>query len=145
MARVVRRQKRRRVDVEGQEIADRVRILGAVQPVQARSWEMHRGVPVDLIFQPGHELTARRPVERWAAICRRHQPCAELADDLFPNLGIRRYSIKRMRLEVQTRDLLGLVVAVETIAVDDGRLPLAFIADQAAAGCECAGQRSSCE
>jgi hypothetical protein len=71
--------------------------------------------------------------------------CAELADDLFPNLGIRRYSIKRMRLEVQTRDLLGLVVAVETIAVDDGRLPLAFIADQAAAGCECAGQRSSCE
>ncbi len=47
------------------------------------------------------------------------------------------------RLEVQIRDLLGRVVAVETIRANDGRLPLAFIANQAAAGRQYGGERGS--
>ena len=52
---------------------------------------------------------------------------------------------KLQRLEVQARDLLGRVVAVEANRVDDGRLPLVFIADQPAAGRKCAGQRGHSE
>ena len=50
-----------------------------------------------------------------------------------------------MRLEVQARDLLGLVVAVEAVAVDHGRLLLAVIADKAAAGRKHAGNRQCCD
>ena len=52
---------------------------------------------------------------------------------------------KRQRLQVQARDLLGRVVAVEAIPANDARLPLAFIADQAAAGRKHARQRGRYE
>ena len=54
-------------------------------------------------------------------------------------------SVERQRLEVQTRDLFGRVVAVETDAADHGRLPLAFVADQPAAGRERASECRSYE
>ncbi len=113
--------------------------------MQTRGREVHLRVLVDLVLQPGHELVARVPVERGAAIGRRHQPGTQLADDLFPGLCIGPDGVERQRLEVQARHLFGRVMAVEAHPLDDGRLARAFVADEAAAGRKDARQRGRCE
>ncbi len=115
VARIVGRQERRGVDVQREQVADRVRVFGAVQPVQARGRQMRLGVLVDLVLEPGHELVARFTVERRAAVRGRHQPGAKLADDLLPGLGVRGHVVERERLEVQVPDFLVRVMAVEAI------------------------------
>jgi hypothetical protein len=145
VARVVGRQEAGRVDIQREQIADCVRVFGAVQPVQTRSREVWLGIPIDLALQEGHELVACLAVERRATIRGRHQSRTKLADDLFPGLGIGRHGIEGMRLQVQPGDLLGRVMAVEANRVDDGRLALAVIADEAAAGRKRACQRGSYE
>ena len=79
------------------------------------------------------------------AVGGRHQSRAQLADDPFPSLGVRADRIERQRLEVQSRDLLGLVVAVEADPADHGGLPLALVAHEAAAGRKRASQCHSSE
>jgi hypothetical protein len=66
-------------------------------------------------------------------------PARSLA--LLPGLGVRGYVVEAQRLEIQTRFLLGRVVAIEAIATNDGRLLLGVVANQAAAGHEPARQR----
>jgi hypothetical protein len=53
--------------------------------------------------------------------------------------------VEAVRLQVQVRDLICRVVAVEANPLNDGRLPLALVANEAAAGCHRAGQRDSCK
>ncbi len=130
--------------MEGQKIADGVRVFRAVQPVKARGREMCFGVLIDLVLQKSHERFALFPIQGGAAIRRRHQARAQLGDDFFPGLGIRRHVVEPELLEVQVRDLLRRVVAVEANPVNDGRLPLGFVANEAATGCHCTGQHDGC-
>jgi hypothetical protein len=104
---------------------------------------MRRGMRIDLVLEKGHERLARPSVERRAAIGRRHQARAQLADDFFPGLCIGCDAVQAARLEIQARHLLGRVMAIETNRVDDGRLARAFVADKAAAGRKRADQRGS--
>ena len=82
---VVGRQERRDVDVERQQIADRVAVLRAIEAMQhgpARIG-MRRGRLVDGRLEVGREPGERRLV-RTRHADRRHQAAAHLPDHLFP-------------------------------------------------------------
>ena len=68
-ARVVRRQQRRGVNVERQQVANRVLVFGAVQPVQRRATGIGAGGrrAIDGRLEPCDERRARR--RRLAAAC----------------------------------------------------------------------------
>ena len=71
------------VDVESQQIADRVGVLGAIQPVQQRAARIRRGGrrAVDAGFERRRERVIARLVGTPRAQ-RGHRPRVELADDL---------------------------------------------------------------
>ena len=87
-------QELRGVDFERQQIADRVRVFGAVQPVKARRRQMRLGVRSSSFSIQATSASRVSPVERRTAVRRRHQARAQLADDLFPGLCIRRHGVE---------------------------------------------------
>ena len=116
--------------MQAEQVADRVRVFGAIQPVEARRREMGLRVTIDLVLEPGHEIVPRFGGEL-ATLRRRHQARANLEDRLFPGLGIGRHGVELAPLEIEPPGLLGRVVAIETDPAHDGRLSLAAIADEA--------------
>ena len=85
--RVVGRQQRRRVDAQVEQIADRVRVLGAVQSMQDDGARIGvaAGAAIDLVLEPVAQpfvLAERRPRH----VRRRHHAGAQLADHLLPQL-----------------------------------------------------------
>ena len=102
VALIVGRHQRRGVHVEREEVADGVLILGSVQPVQghgaARVGPRRRGL-VDLGLEPGGKAVGRRRIGARAPQGR-HGAGADLPDDLFPDLGLRRHVLEVDALEL---------------------------------------------
>ena len=121
VARVVGRQQRSAVDVEGQEIADGVGVLGAIQA-------MHRRRPpgihplgrrcVQVLREPGGEpgvggFIRPRPAGR------RHLAGLQLLQHLLPQRGVGR-DVREIRLvEREIRRAQPVVVATGAVALDD--------------------------
>ena len=113
---VVRRQELGRVDLEAEQIADRVAVLGAVQAVDRRAARIRiaracaverRGEPrdhalVDVGLGPRHAL-------------RRHRPGVELAHHPLPNFGVGGDVLEVARVEHHVADLRVLVVTGDAV------------------------------
>ena len=85
---VVARQVLRRIDVEVEQIANRVGVFRPVQAVQARRRRVRRCGPVELVLEPGrHRLVDRRLGPARAS--RRHHARAELANHQLELFGVR--------------------------------------------------------
>ncbi len=118
VALVVGRQQRRHVHLQPQQIADRVRVLGAIQPMQRRAPRLgmrrvrliERGLkpgdqPVDLgLIRPRHAL-------------RRHHAAAQLAHHLLPRLGVLAGMVDVQLVEHQPGGLGSFVVAGDAILI----------------------------
>ena len=88
MTGVVGRQEPGGVDVERQQIADRVGVFGAVQAVQARRWQMGApggGTLVDALFQALRQLL-HRIVWRALLAHRRHHAGAQAFDQFLADV-----------------------------------------------------------
>ncbi len=149
VARLVGRQELGDLDVEVQQIADGVAVLGAVQAVErlrAAGVRTRGGCRIELAFEPARELDTRfggRP--RLAD--GRHHAGAQLPDDFLPLGGMRGNGVERQRLEGKLGRALDVVVAARAIALD-GFLVLGdqLLARRRAAGREYggAGQEQDC-
>ena len=117
---VVGRQQRRDVDLQVQQIADRVAVLGGVEPAQrvaAAGIGVGGGGAVELRFQVrGKAGVGLRVGPR--ASRGRHHPRAELADDLLPGLGVASDPRDVDRVEREPRDAQAVVVAGDAVAVE---------------------------
>ena len=104
--RVVRRQQRADVDVERQQIANGVRVLGAVQAMQRRraGIEAPRGRAIERGFERRRERLARRG-RRLRRALGRHHAGAQLAHDLLPDLGVAVDGVGIQRVERQAAGL----------------------------------------
>ena len=90
VARVVGRKKRRDVDVEIEQVADRVLVFRAVQPVERLGPARIRiqpGAAIELAFEPRQERVVAASIgTRHAG--RRHETGAHLPHDAFPRLRV---------------------------------------------------------
>ena len=110
-------QQRRRIDLEIEELADRVRVLRAVEAVQDLRAREHLGGPVDLRLQP----VAKRRVlggGRPAYAGRRHHSGPQLADHLFPQLRMVTDRGQIHALQGEIRGSGPVVVAGDAVAVE---------------------------
>ena len=117
-------QQRRHVDVEGKQIAHRVAVLGAVQPVQnGRAARIRAGVRggVEPALDPGRDAIVRvgcrpRPACGW------HRAVPEPPDDVLPALRVTGDLADVERVESEPRlapDGRALVVARLAVATQD--------------------------
>ncbi len=84
---------------------------------------------VDPGFEPGDEL-ASRLLSQGRPVAGRHHPGPELADDLFPDFGVRRDGREVEAFEAQARGHVDGVVAVQAmrrhgLGVLERRIPAA--------------------
>ena len=88
--RVVRRNQRRHVDIEGKQIAHRVRVFGAIETTNERTTRIRRrrAGTIQLRFQPRRQGVVGRLIRSRHAL-RRHRTRPELADHVLPDLTIR--------------------------------------------------------
>ena len=105
-------QQLRGIDVEREQILDRVRVLVAVQPMQREcSPDRGSGCAADRAAPPSTRRTTRLSRLRAVAAGRRHHVAAQLAHDLLPSLGVlsrsRRGSSSRARGPRCTRPSCG--------------------------------------
>jgi hypothetical protein len=114
--RVVRRQEQRRINVQPQQIANRVCVLGAVQAVQ--HWpagiRRSRRDAIELAFEPARkrvENCRRRTRRTWG----RHQPGTELPRHLLPRFDVGGRGRERGRVERQPAGLQPLVMAGDAV------------------------------
>ena len=79
----------RDIDVNGEEIANRVGVFGTIQPVQGSRSRIRslRSRLINGCFERRSKGIQRRPIRAGRA-ARRHQARAKLADYLFPGFGI---------------------------------------------------------
>ncbi len=121
---VVGRQQRRGVDVEREQLLDRVRVLGAIQAVQREvAGRRLGGGAVEVGLERCDQAVDLR-VAGMLAARRRHQPAAQLADDLLPDLGVRADRVRIELVEREARRLLDGVVALVAVLLDQRPLPL---------------------
>ena len=121
-AEVVRRQERRRVDLEPQQVADGVGVLRPVEPVNGGAAGVGGGVrgPVEGGLQPrcrgivGGRLGAGAPAGG------RHRPLLELQQHLLPDVGPLANRVERRRVEGQIARAQPLVVAGDAVPVEEG-------------------------
>ena len=121
VALVVGRQQLPAVDLQREQIADRVGVLGAVEAVDrlgARVRIRPRG-RVDLVFHPVDEPDVGRVVGPRAPRGR-HLAGAELADDLLPGLRPRADVHQVERFQGQSRRPQPVAVAGGAVAVQEG-------------------------
>src|SRR5262249_56721496 len=123
------RKERRDVDVEIEEIANDVGVLGPVQTMEDnRAWiDARRRLAIEL----GFEKVAQRLVvgeRRTADIRRRHHARAELAHDPFPDVWMIACRREIEMFERKVRGLQPVVMAGDAVLVErravllDGRL-----------------------
>jgi hypothetical protein len=87
---LIRRQERRGVNFDCQQVADDVLVFGAVQASQGRGSTgigARCGGAVERRFETGHENLIRLLIRPRSAD-RRHLPRSQLPHDFFPNLGV---------------------------------------------------------
>ena len=118
----ISRQLRRDVHVEREEIADRVRVLDAVQPMHgadAPGIRMREPRAIDRALEGGGGRVVRGDIgSRQSG--RRHRTGAELRDDTLPQF---RVSLRRgnvCRVERQPRRTKALVMTSDAVLVEDG-------------------------
>ena len=108
-------------DVQGEQIADRVAVLGPAQAMEGlrpAGVRFGRRRGVELAFDPGAEAVVGLPVGTRAGPGR-HGAGAQLADHLLPCLGMRRDVADVQRLEREAAGLETVVVAGDTEAVHE--------------------------
>jgi hypothetical protein len=119
VARVIGRKERRDIDVDGQQVADRVAILRAVPAMERLGASgirpRDRGA-IQLGFEPAREAVRRSPI-RAGRSGRRHQAGANLANNLLPDVGgdVR----ESEALEHETAGLETLAVAGDAVPVQE--------------------------
>jgi hypothetical protein len=101
-ARIVGRQQCGRIDVERQQVANRVGVFGAIEPMDERAARIGR------LRRHTIEPRLQRGYESFADVCsgrrhpgRRHHPRTHFLDDLFPQLGIGLHVQRIGRLELE--------------------------------------------
>ena len=108
------------VDVERQQVADGVLVLGAVQPAEGvgpAGIGVRRGGAVERGLERRDDGLVRRLVRPRLADGR-HLPRAQLPDDLLPGDGVRGDVARHDRLERQVGFLRPVVVAVQAVLLD---------------------------
>ena len=121
--RIVWRQQCADVDVEREDIADDVAVLGAVQAVERRGARIQSacGSRVERGFESGRErLPCRR--RRLRSAVRRHDPRAQLAHDLLPHLGV---TVDVQQVDCVEREPPGVcprVMTAETVLLYESRI-----------------------
>ena len=115
----VRRQQRRNVDVEPEQIADGVGVLGPVQPVQRRPAGIgsHGRRGIELSLQRGGERVEHGAVGPACALWRHHaQP--QLADHALPDVGVLRDRGEIGALEAEAARTRAVVVTTDAIVLN---------------------------
>ena len=117
-ARIIGRQQRSRVDLEGQQVADGVGVLGAVQTMDQRTARLGRreSRAVELRRERGEKHLLVR-VRRGRHAGRRHHACAHFADDLLPRVAVGPDVGQIDLLEDQPAALRARVVTGDAVAV----------------------------
>ena len=124
MARLVGWQQRGDIDIEREEIADRVLVFGSIEPPER-------------LGSPGIRMGCRSAVERCLEggdhgivggfvgpflSDRRHLAGAEFPDDLLPHLRMRRDSLRRNNVERETRLFVVLVMTRQAVLLNNRKL-----------------------
>ena len=119
VARIVGRQERSNVDFEREQIAHRVGVFGAVQPMNDRaSWIRVRGaVRVERRFDPFGDRVIRWTI-RPRHPHRRHGAAAQPGRNFFQRARVRRDVGQVQRVERQIRRRALLVVAADAIPIE---------------------------
>ena len=117
-ARVVGRQQGRGVDLQVEEVADDVGVLGPVQAVEDLGAGVQPGRPVELRFQPVPERRVIR-LGRAAQAGRGHHAGPQLAHHLLPQLGVLADRGEIAPLERQVRGAVTVVVAGEAVPLNE--------------------------
>ena len=123
-ARVVGGQQRGHVDVEVEQVADGVAVLGAVEAPQRGAPPgvgVGGGGPVELGLEVRDE-PARRLAVRPRPARRRHHARPQLADDLLPDIRVVPHALEIEVVEGQPRRAQGVVVAGHAVAVEQRAL-----------------------
>jgi len=123
MADIVLREKGGDIDVHREKVADRVLVLGSIEPperVGSSRIGMGRIRAIEGCFEMRDHRVVRRFV-RPRASGRRHHAPAQFAHDFFPRFGVVARPFRMKRRERQAGSLYGVVVAADAVAVE-GRL-----------------------
>ena len=112
----------RGVDVEPEQIADRVSVLAAIETTQrdASRLALHRR-GVDLVLEPRHELGGRVTIRPLCA-SRRHQTTAQLADHFLGNFGALARRVQIQCRQRQATRFEPVVVAGHAVLIDERAL-----------------------
>ena len=111
----------RGVDFEREQIANRVRVFGAVQAVEAGRGQMRGRAAIELALHPADQRLERGRI-RPPHAGRRHHAGAQLADDFFADLRVVAEVREIELVEQQVRRLQPRVVAGHTVLVDQRAL-----------------------
>ena len=120
VARIVGRQQLRRVHLHGEQIANRVGVLGAVQAMEhgrRAGVGVERGGAVQPGLEPARKAFVRLAI-RTRPPQRGHQAGPELAHHLLPHLGTRRHAVHVQKVQRQAGGLQRLVVAGDAVPVE---------------------------
>ena len=116
----IARQLRPDIDVELQEIADRVVVFRAVQALDgadAARIRVRRPCAIDFVFQPQrHRSIGRRIRSRPSR--RRHRTGTQFPDHFFPDFGVRAGFADVLFIEGEARRFQFVVVAGDAIGVE---------------------------
>src|SRR5882672_109149 len=121
----------RDIDVNGEEIANRVGVFGTIQPVQGSRSRIRslRSRLINGCFERRSKGIQRRPI-RTGRSARRHQARAKLADYLFPGFGIPCGMGCIHLFECQAAGLQLVVVTSEAVAIDKVLLRSGLLANK---------------
>ena len=120
-ARGVARQQSRGIDLQREQVADRVVVLGAVQPAEGlRAARIGRLGSDAVEFRlEGRECLDIGAVVRAAPARRRHLPRAQLAGHLLPGRAVAAGVLLDQGVEFKARRLEAAVVAAQAVARDE--------------------------
>ena len=117
---IVGREERGDIDIEREQIADRVLVLGAIQTVEgfgAAGIRTRRRCSIDLGGEPRHHGVRGRPIGSGAS-CRRHRAGPEPGDDLFPHFGVRPRAVDVGGIEQQPCGANPVVVTGGAVGIE---------------------------
>ena len=118
VGRIVRRQKLRRVDLEPEHVADGIRILSPVQPVQTRCGQVGDCGAIELALEPQDERLAARCIgprhPRWG-----HQSSPQLPHHFLRDVRLFTETCEIELVEQQAARSQCLVVAGDAVLIED--------------------------
>ncbi len=121
MARLVGGEEGRGVDIEAEQVADGVLILGPIEPSEglgAAGVGMFGGPSIEWVGDRGEDRAELR-FPGTLPIGRRHLPGGQLADDLLPGLRMAIEGLYLDRFEVKPGGLIGVIVAGEAVSPEE--------------------------